>query len=179
VPEKPPPNGLEKHLRPDETVHWWGKPSPLGLLGTLVPAIVGVAIGLPALYLFVTGTSELASVVALIGGIAAVAALGQATDRFMAVMFTTYVVTDQRVVSIRSLLSTTTSSVPLDRVSAIEQRHGIVDHVLGLDDVKVSAYGKAGTTIGVPALADATPLRTELAQLTVQTATPRWLLRGD
>lgn len=179
MPDLEIPRALARHLRSDEQVAWWGRPSRLGLAPALVFFLVGVGLGVPSLVLFLAEPSGALGVVPLVGGSIALGALGRGADQAQAVLFTTYVLTDQRVVSVRSLVTTTTNSVPLDRVSAIERSHGVVEHLVDLASVTVSAYGSAGTSIRVPALEDADRLVGALAEHTVATATPRWLLRGD
>lgn len=179
MPESDLPRALARHLRPDEEVAWWGKPSPLGLTPSLVLFLAGLAVGVPSLLLFLAEPSGPLAVAPLVGASIALGALGGAADRAQAVLFTTYVLTDERVVSVRKLVTTTTNSVPLDQVSAIQRSHGVVEHLVDLASVKVSAYGIAGTSIQAPGLAEADRFVEALAARTVATATPRWLLRGD
>jgi len=64
-------------------------------------------------------------------------------------------------------------------VSTVQQRRGPVSVLVGLDTLVVSAYGDRGTSIEIPGMAQAGPMRSRLARATVDTASPRWLLRGD
>jgi hypothetical protein len=55
----------------------------------------------------------------------------------------------------------------------------LVEALLSFDTIVVSAYGDRGTSIEIPGLADADRLRSQLATSTLDTGSPRWLLRGD
>jgi hypothetical protein len=178
MPERVPAR-IREHVREDEQIEWWTKPPLRGVLAAVGPGIVAAAFGLPALWLYVTGTSNAAGGLAVLLGIVATSALTPAIQRVRGILFTTYVLTDERLVSVEKLVTARTNSVPLDQVSQIRQSHGAVTGWLGLADVQASAYGEAGATIRVPGLPEPGAFRTALAQLTVATATPRWLLRGD
>lgn len=177
--ERSPPERVRTHLRDDESVLVWARPSPRSLLG---PALGLVAVGLLALgvvlVLTARGLRE-AAPVATVGFLLAYSAARSAYEQIRAVFFTVYTLTDRRLLASASLITRDTTTVPLERVSAIEQRRGPLAALLGLDTIVVSAYGERGTSVEIPGLTDAGTLRSHLAKTTLDTASPRWLLRGD
>lgn len=174
-----PPRRLRPEIGDDETVLAWARPQPRSLLG---PALGLLAVGLVALTVYAVLTArglEQAAPVATIGFVLAYSAAQSAYARIRAVFFTAYTLTDRRLLATASLVTRDTTTVPLDQVSAIEQRRGPIAALLGLDTIVVSAYGERGTSVAIPGLADADELRSRLARSTLDTASPRWLLRGD
>jgi len=174
-----PPARVRRHLAPDERLVAWARPSPRSLLG---PAIGLALVGLLALGAYAVLTArglQQAAPVATLGFLVAYSAAGAAYRRIRAVFFTAYALTDRRLLASAALVTRDTTTVPIEQVSTIEQRRGPVAALLGLDTIVVSAYGERGTSIEIPGLADADRLRSQLAGATLDTASPRWLLRGD
>lgn len=175
----PPPGRVGEHLRGDEAVLGWTRPAPRSLLGPVIG--VGSLLLLAGVLLLVVGIDRARAVGPLLGLVAVflTGAARSAYARVRAVFFTAYTLTDHRLLASSSLFTRETTSVPLDQVSAIEQRRGPIDALLGLDTLVVSAYGERGTSVAIPGLREVDRLRSELSKAAVATASPRWLLRGD
>lgn len=174
-----PPERIRRQLGSDEHLLAWARPSPRSLIG---PAVGLLAAGLVALGVYavlVARGLQQAAPVATIGLLLAYNAAQSAYVRIRAVFFTAYTLTDRRLLASAALLTRDTTTVPLDQVSTIDQRRGLIDALLGLDTIVVSAYGQRGTSVEIPGLADADKLRSRLGEATLDTASPRWLLRGD
>lgn len=177
--DEPPPRRVRTHLSEDETVLAWARPAPRSLAGPALGLLIVGLLALAALAVSRARGLPQAAPVATVGFVLAYSLVRRAYLRIRAVFFTAYTLTDRRLLASASLLTRDTTSVPLERVSAVEQRRGPVSAVLGLDTIVVSAYGERGTSVVVPGLADVDALRSELARATLATASPRWLLRGD
>lgn len=167
------------HLRPDERIVWSGRPAVRGLYPTLGLTLAGG--GVLAVGFLVMGFVHLVTgiVVAIVGAALAIGGAGQAIQGGLDLIATTYVLTDQRVLSVRSLVSTTTSSIPLERVSKLQLRQDVLSHAMGLWNAHVSAYGQAGTQLRFLWLKDGPEALGHIQDKMQETTRLAWLIRGD
>ena len=76
-------------------------------------------------------------------------------------------------------LNTTERRVQWEKVTALRQRRGLLDRMLGIERLDVIAYGQRGATIHLIGLTEVAPLRTHLAQKMRESATVEALFRTD
>ena len=107
------------------------------------------------------------------------AAVQEMYPRMKRVLFTVYVVTDQRFYAVTSLFSTKVETVPFSRVSIVSLGHGPMEGILGLTTARVSSYGESGVNLLIPAIRDGAGLLQHTQQGLARGANAEWLLRSD
>lgn len=78
---------------------------------------------------------------------AAVAVLQRTGRAFVDVYFTQYVVTDQRLYSVTAFLERKVKVVPFEKVTNLQVRRSPLQHLLGVAEIRVVAYGVRGTQL--------------------------------
>lgn len=167
-----------RHVRPEETVLWWARPSLVGLvpiLAWMVAAtaglVVATAYGLESPSLLFAGAPAL---VLAIGGI-----LVETARRFIRLRFTTFLVTEERIYAITSFFETNARSIPLSRATHVSVRQGLAGLVFGFWSARISTYGEGGRALEIPAIRDGDGLLRETSAGMRRGANVAWLRRGD
>lgn len=177
---RPVPPFAARHLREGERVLWWGRPSLRGLLAAAPLALAPVALVAAGVWLVASrgaaspGAFALFAAFALFGGL-----LRRTGLRAVHILTSAYVITESRLVAVRSLVETTVESVPFERVSRVSWSQGPVERALRLQTLEVSAYGARGARVLLPALASEDSALAEASAGMLRGANAAWLLRSD
>lgn len=126
------------------------KPNLLASVDTIVKVLgVFAFFALPAVLAAILSGSPL-----LVGAlflnaqaISLIPAIGGAFLPAIRLLFTTYTLSDEGIQTRMDLLGQQTVRVRWEKVTSVEHHCTIVDRILGLERITVSAYGERGTTL--------------------------------
>ncbi len=125
-------------LNADESVVVSTRTHGKALLGPLLVLILLASVA-GVLGTFTSGAGKAQPLlVAVIWGVAAVAALFWVVRPFLDWLTTTYTVTDQRLITRRGVLSRRGHDIPLSRISDVAYERGLLDRMLGCGTLLVS-----------------------------------------
>lgn len=129
-------------LNADESVVVSTRTHGKALLGPLLVLILIASVaGLLGTFTSGAGRAQ-PLLVAVIWGVAAVAALLWVVRPFLEWLTTTYTVTDQRLITRRGLLSRHGHDIPMSRISDVAHERGLLDRMLGCGTLLVSVAGE-------------------------------------
>lgn len=111
----------------------------------LLPALWLILIAAVAGYLSTFPTGRAAPLlVAVIWGLALVAAVRLVARPFLRWLTTTYTVTDRRLITRTGILSRRGHDIPVPRISDVAYEHGLVDRLLGCGTLVISDASERG-----------------------------------
>jgi len=166
------------HVRPGERIRWVARPSLLGLAPILLGGAAATLGGWIGPFL-VFGAEPEAFGLATFAMLIVFGFLPAVGKRVLALVFSRYVVTEERVYAITSFVSVNVQSVPLSRLSRVTVSQGPILNWFDLWTATISAYGEAGTTIVIPAFRDGGRLLAETSDGIERGANVAWIVKGD
>ena len=127
-----------KLLNADESVLVSTRTHAKALIGPLLVLIVLASVaGLLGMYTSVAGSAQ-PLLLAVVWGLAAVLAARWVAMPFLAWLTTSYVLTDQRLITRTGIITRRGHDIPIARISDVSYERGLVDRVLGCGTLLVS-----------------------------------------
>lgn len=171
------PAWVRAHLRPDERVRWWARPSLVGIVPILASSVAAVSYLVASVLFDLEQPGLLTGAPALL--LAAAGILVEFVRRFVKLRYTGYVVTDDRLYEITSFLTTNARSIPLSKATHVAVRQGLFGRLFGYWSARVSGYKSEAGAVELPAIRDGEGLLREASAGLRRGANVSWLLRGD
>ena len=116
------------------------KPHWVALVKTALWTVVFLAVAIAA-FVFLDGTVPL-----IIAGIALVAWLFMGVGPFLQWLFTTFVLTTDRLITRSGVIAKASKEIPLERINDVAFNQGILDRMLGAGDLMIESAGERGQT---------------------------------
>ncbi len=120
-------------LRP----HWWF------LAPSVAALVVAIALGVVALAVDLSGTPQ--TVVRILAGLLVLVAVVFFIARYLVWTTTNFVLTSDRVVSRRGVLSKQGIEIPLERINTVFFHQGVLERMIGAGDLTIESAGERGS----------------------------------
>ena len=117
----------------DLSPHWWYFAKPLALL------LASIVLGIVSLF---AGVANIFNLVVAVG---ILAALGWFGITYLSWSTTNFVVTTDRLISRRGVLSKDSIEIPLEKINTVFSRRSLFERIIGSGDLEIESAGEQGS----------------------------------